>query len=409
MRILWMSNSPMVGTGYGVQTAEIVPRIAKSHDVAIANNFGHHGPTIEWDGIPIYSASKDQALNDVIRAHAATWKADWVITLYDTWTMRRHLWPDRVASWVPIDHQPAPPEVAEWCRQVTPIAMSRFGQRMLRDQGIDSSYVPHSINTAIFKPTPLAPNGQNPRQVIGIPDDAFVVMIAAANQGISPPRKAWGEMFDALGYFMREHPDVWLYVHSDSNQKPPAGVDLLNLREMCGIPAERVKWADAYAYASHRITQADLAILYSMSDVLLASSMGEGFGVPVIEAQACGLPVIVSDFTAQPELCASGWLVKGQPWRDTLQHGAAFFTPYINSIVTRLKEAREAKGNQEIREQAVRFAAEYDTDVVFERYWKPVLAELEAKLDQPAAVPVNTLPRAQRRAAERAARKGRAA
>jgi glycosyltransferase involved in cell wall biosynthesis len=410
VRILWMSNSPMVGTGYGVQTAEVVPRIAQAgHQVAIANNFGHHGPTIEWNDIPIFSAAKDQALNDVIRAHAQTWKADWVISLYDTWTMRRQMWPDRVASWVPVDHQPAPPEVAEWCRTVTPIAMSRFGQKMLRDQGIDSSYVPHSINTEVFQPTPLTKQGMKPRQLIGIPDDAFVVMIAAANQGVSPPRKAWGEMFDSLGFFMREHDDVWLYVHTDSNQTPPSGVDLLNLRDICGIPPERVKWSDAYAYASHRISLEDLALLYSMSDVLLASSMGEGFGIPVVEAQACGLPVIVSDFTAQPELCASGWLVKGQPFRDVLQHGAAFFTPYINSIVARLTEAREQKGNQEFREQAVKFAADYDTDKVFAKYWLPVLAELEAQLDQPAAVPVTSLSRAERRAADRAAKKRKVA
>lgn len=372
-----MSNSPWAGTGYGVQTAEVVPRIKRAgHDIAIAANYGHFGLIIEWDeGIRLYPASRDQALNDTINATSAHFNADWVISLYDTWTMQREMWPERVASWVPIDHQPAPPEVVAWCREVTPIAMSRFGHRMLTEQGIDSTYIPHSVNTAVFKPTP-----SDMRQQMGIPEDAFLVMVAAANKGISPPRKAWGEMFDSLGYFLREHPDAWVYLHTDRNVSPPAGVDLNLLAKQVGLDENRLRWTDPYLTLIGQVKSNHLAALYSAADVLLASSMGEGFGVPVIEAQACGLPVIVSDFSAQPELCASGWLVQGQPWHDVLQGNTAFFTPYVPSIIRRLNEARDAKGDQSIRDKAVEFASEYDTDKVFDRYWVPFLNQLEAML-----------------------------
>ena len=373
-----MSNGPDMGTGYGVQTGEVVPRIkAAGHDIAVASNYGHHGFIREWgDGIPVYPSSSDQACNDVIKAHAANFEADWTISLYDVWTMRRPMWPERVASWVPIDHQPVPPEVAAWCRQVTPIAMSRFGQRMLTAQGIESTYIPHSVNTAVFQPTE-----SDVRASLQIPDDAFVVLIAAANKGVSPPRKAWGEMFDALGHFLRQHDDAYAYIHTDSNQAPPSGVDLGVLARQTGIPLERVRWSDPYRLILGHYTPALLARLYSMSDVLLATSMGEGFGIPVIEAQACGLPVIVSDFTAQPELCGAGWLVKGQPWHDPLQGSASFFTPYVGSIVARLEEAYAARGDNGLRERAVAFAAQYDSDLVFERYWVPFLAELQASLE----------------------------
>ena len=34
------------------------------------------------------------------------------------------------------------------------------------------------------------------------------------------------------------------------------------------------------------------------------SGDGEGFGIPIIEAQACSTPVIVTDFSSMPERCA---------------------------------------------------------------------------------------------------------
>lgn len=399
MRILWMSNSPWAATGYGMQTAEVIPRLmAAGHEVTVAANYGHHGRILEWEGVRQLPASADQALNDVIGAYASMVRADWTISLYDTWTMVRSEWPERVASWVPIDHQPAPPEVVEWCRKVTPIAMSRFGQRMLAEQEIAADYVPHSVDTTIFRP-----RDGNPRAALGIPADAFVVLIAAANKGTTPARKAWGEMFDALGVFMDRHRDAHLYVHTNAATRPPHGFDLQMLARQCGIPADRLRWTDAFRQHIGQITPAHLAELYSMSDVLLASSMGEGFGIPVIEAQACGLPVIVSDFSAQPELCDSGWLVKGQPWRDPYQHGAAMFTPYVGSIVARLEEAYAARGDLRLRHQATAFAAEYDSDAVFARYWTPLLAKLEAQIATQPTVPPNRATRRRARKAGRAA------
>ena len=392
-----MSNTPLAGTGYGVQTAEVVPRLAKLHDTAIACNWGHYGTAIEWNGIPMFPAGKDKYSNDIINAHASAWQADWTITLYDVWPLRREMFPANVASWVPVDHHPVPPEVAEWCKKVTPIAMSRFGQKMLADQGIDSTYIPHSINTEVFRPTPQTRSGHDPRAALEIPADAFLVVIAAANQGVHPPRKAWGPMFLALGHFMREHPETWVYIHTD--KIGVGGLDLELLARASNLPLERVRWTDPYAYASGRVQQSDLAAIYSMGDVMLASSMGEGFGVPVIEAQACGLPVIVSNFSAQPELCESGWLVTGQPWWDEAQ-AAFFYEPFIHSIVANLQKAYDAKGDQSIRDKAVAFAQAYDTDAVFERYWVPFLAELESKL----AVPVKP-----NRAERRRMKRGKAA
>ena len=387
MRITWFSNAPWGATGYGTQTAEVTRRLkADGHDVGIIANWGLTGAAQRWEDIPIYPGGFDPYSNDVVDAHHKVFTGGapaWFITLYDVWPLDRKNFPARTASWVPVDHYPVPKEVADWCRTVRTVAMSRFGQAALKATGIDAEYIPHSIDTQVFRPRDTTAAGKPTRTALGIPDDAYLVMVNAANQGKSPPRKGWGEMFQALGAWMVERSDVHLYVHTDPHRI--SGIDLVALARACKIPEERLHWGDAYAMTFGWIGQQDMAAIYSAADVLLLTSKGEGFGLPVLEAQACGTPVIVSDFSAQPELVGAGWTVEGQPDWDAA-HGAFFFTPYIGGILTRLEEAYAARGDASLREKAIAFAAQYDSGLVFDRYWRPFLKELEASLEPPVAV-----------------------
>ena len=58
-----------------------------------------------------------------------------------------------------------------------------------------------------------------------------------------------------------------------------------------------------------RASEAQLEALYSQAHALLFPSRGEGFGWPVIEAQACDCPVICSDRTSLPEIGGDAALV----------------------------------------------------------------------------------------------------
>ncbi len=60
-------------------------------------------------------------------------------------------------------------------------------------------------------------------------------------------------------------------------------------------------------HASHETLEA----LYNRAHALIFPSRFEGFGWPIIEAQACGCPVVCSDTTSLPEVAGEGALVRG--------------------------------------------------------------------------------------------------
>jgi len=386
IRIGWNSNAPFANTGYGTQTAQVVSRLKKeNHEVAIFNNYGLEGANQLWNtpygDVPIYQRGADIYSNDVVPAHMFDWAnrnpevPNILFTLYDVWVFKGARWADwNVASWVPIDHVPAPPEVAKWCRQdfVTPLAMSQYGQAMLNNVGIDAIYIPHAIED-VFKPTKYV-DGMSGRKYIGISDDKFVVGMNAANKGVMPNRKAFGENLLAFSMFAQMHDDVVLYMHTDGLGHL-GGIKLNNLAISCGIPDDKIKFIDPYVYKTG-IDQKRLASIYTAMDVLLATSYGEGFGIPTIEAQACGTPVIVSEFAASTELVGDGWLIEGQPLWDAPQ-ASWFHIPNVPKIVEALEEAyQRGRGRSD---KAVEFASAYNADVVFNKYWKPALEVLKTR------------------------------
>lgn len=114
------------------------------------------------------------------------------------------------------------------------------------------------------------------------------------------------------------------------------------------------KWRDVDLpgrYASDKnirflsnIPEEDLIAIYNMAAVFVFPSFYEGFGIPVLEGMACGVPVVTSKVSSMPE-------VGGE--------AAVYFDPYdetdmaakIESVLTneRLQKEMIAKGLQKVK------------------------------------------------------------
>jgi glycosyltransferase involved in cell wall biosynthesis len=147
------------------------------------------------------------------------------------------------------------------------------------------------------------------------------------------------------------------------------------LCESIGIKPEQILFPDMADY-KYGIDTETLAAFYTTMDVLLAPSYGEGFGVPTIEAQACGTRVIGSNWAATPDLVSTdSWLVDVQPSWDAGQN-AWWQVPVIPSIVNALEEAYKVRGTRS--QESIDFVKQFDVETVWTKHWLPVLKKLLA-------------------------------
>lgn len=384
MRITWLSNAVWARTGYGQQTDLFWWRIQKlGHQVTLAANWGLNGSPLNIESHGEKTVVLPSGFNvhgtDVLIPYARQTKADIVITLYDAWVFDPRITSQfRWCPWAPVDHDPLPEAVQQALQPAwQPIAYSKFGLAKMKEAGFANAlYVPHGIDTHVFQPIPKA-EARKLCPLPGMDESTFLIVSVAANKG-TPSRKSFPEMMAAYAEFRQKHPNSLLYMHTNATQEAQ-GLDLSLLIRKCGLPPEAVVMPDKYRLVQGYPPEF-LATLYSAADVLLSPSQGEGFGVPIVEAQACGCPVIVGNWTSMPELCFAGRKVGGQKFWTP--QGAWQFIPRIDEITDALEWAYDMRTWPKLRKDAREGAMQYDADKVTAEYWKPVLAELEAEISE---------------------------
>lgn len=378
------TNDPNSTTGYGVQANHLVTSMKKAGmQTAILSNYGTEGKIDKWrtkyGDVPLYPKGLLPYSDDVMELWHNHHRAQFpdlphaLMTLYDVWVYNNMKAQVPIISWVPLDHVTMPPLVKQFLDRdnVTPVAMSPHGQRQLKAAGFDAAYVPHAVDTKTFKRTSKF-RGNPTRQFMDIPEEHFLVGMVLANKANKiVHRKAYGEQLLAFGIFHKEHPDSHLYIHADPSTAM-GGFDLGNLIKACGIPREAVTIANRNELQLG-YSDADMAALYSTFDVLLMATYGEGFGVPVLEMQACGGRVIASNWAATADLVSEDcWLVEGQPFWDEPQR-AFYQIPFLGSITNALEEAYKADRGPSAASR--RFALQFDVETVWEQYWQPFFSD----------------------------------
>jgi len=345
------------------------------HDVVISSYYGLSGSPTEWNGITVLPGFGHGYCSGSLIEHYKLLQPDLVITLGDVWVLDPNLLRQMpVAHWMPSDCRPmssADKAVVDAGGSQL-IAMSRFGIARYRQAGFDPVYVPHGIRTGIFKP----PADRSAiRAELGLKDDSFVIGVNAANNDAI--RKAAPEMMLAFAKFHADHPDAVLALHTGVHQD--GGQNLEVIAENLGI-TDRIRVVDQYRFHAGMITPAELADWYGALDVLAGCTYAEGFGLPIIEAQACGIPVITTNASSMTELNPYGIGIDGEPFWNGV-HQAWWIRPSVSRMTDAFSRAYDMKDDVDharLRE----FAQAYDVDVVAEKYMTPALNELLERMQR---------------------------
>jgi len=393
MRIGWVSAPAYAHTGYGRLTNEILSGIIEKHDVI---NIGGGSEAI-WGGklnIATRAGKQFTVLPtfgklggaDVVPHYVRRYNLDLVITLWDSFVVGySEVVGVPVIHYFPIDA----PFTRQMYGYVAPayrlVAYSKFGYTELLKWFPPSkiSYIPHGIDTELFKPQDKQTRKKVRESLYPqpVPEDAFLIINVGANVG---ERKQLPNLLLIFREFLKTHPDSYLYLYTNIGAQYPQGYDLIPFANDLGI-LDHIRYPD-FTPILDPVEDEELAKLYSAADIFATPTLGEGFGMGILESMACGTPVIGPCCSTIPELVEGhGWVVPTLSdyvfvpvWIPTQQ---IYPVVGISGMLNAMEDAYNSpEKRKEFGRQSREFVLNYDWSKIMPM-WFRFLDKVEDELD----------------------------
>lgn len=313
MKVLIVGDSPRLNTGF----ARVNQQAAKAFlnagwEVVAAQALTNEPPPPDLnDGIKYYTPGKDDDMMGrkiAIEAYNIE-KPDIVYLSGDPGLLVAWLavMPDdaKVLGYIPIEGEPISNEFWRIALQKADIiTCSKYGADTVKKYlGRDIEWAYHGVDQSIYR---KLPNRDEIRKAIGW-DDKFIITCVANNVR----RKQIPRLMEAVSILKTKYKrdNVMLYVHAVPFQNHwLEGHNLVEIAAMYGISnyvlfnSSMRKLHDTIPEETGNPAVPGLVEIYNASDLFVLPSQVEGFGLPIAEAMACGVPVMVTKY-------AAGWEV----------------------------------------------------------------------------------------------------
>ena len=336
--------------------------------------------------------------------------------------------------WMPFHFRPMEQRVVRslGCFDVH-VAMTRYGEMLCHDyfgpccpaakssagQSVkEIEYAPHAREGDIFHAIEgiFSEDDAERQEALGRradmrsefswPRDAFVCLIVASNSE-SSNRKAFDAQLQAWSRFASNLETTtgrkaWLHIHSALD----GAMDMLRILEMLGELSDRTVFTDlkdtcgkskvtnendtnrvgervscSKKSSLHKTSPQKMARMYQCADLLLAATCAEGFGVPIIEAQLCGCPVVTNKTTAMTELTRVGLSVRPAQWIARNDFNSGWDVPSAVGLcraMTKIAHWSPSERARRIRKVYGEVHAEFTPDPVG-RKWVEVIENVHAR------------------------------
>lgn len=208
----------------------------------------------------------------------------------------------------PIDGEPK----EQWIKNISvvdfPVAYCEFGKEMSKKMYPDVSelaVIPHGVNTREYYPHPDADVKAFREKYFGSQADKFVFTNLNRNQ----QRKDVPRTIMAFKEFRKQAPDSILYLHM---AKEDQGWNLPSVIKSHGLDIKKDIIFPENFGPNQGYPREIVNMVYNISDCVVSSCLGEGFGLSWIEAMAAKTPVLMPDNTALSEFITEdrGYLIK---------------------------------------------------------------------------------------------------
>lgn len=376
MRILSCGDNPLTSTGYGQVWDNLLKRWTKIkpdwefYHLGWQSRDRAHKSTEGYFMLPMGNLEYGF---DIIGKYIMEYKPDIVVTLCDVGFQsgyidpieecRKQGWRGKWIAYTPIDtHGWA----VTWNRDLSScdvnVAMAKFGEQQMKKFGVENVVmIPHGVDLETFKPLDNRAELKKKYKV----ENQFVVGFIGRNQ----IRKMVDRLCMAFANFSKDKEDVKLVMHIDE-QPTKDGWNLNYLLPSLKIDSKtKLTKKKMDVIKRQSITPEVINELYNIMDVFGYATGGEGFGLPAIECQAAGTPLLMTDCSTALDLCQEKNripILKDVHGRNVKFIGVnAVFFMYPDDIkmAEMLNEKYLSWKNGDLsaeREEARRFAESYD-------------------------------------------------
>ncbi len=364
-RILFCGEASFLSTGFSTYTNELLQRLYKTGKFEIAEfgSYAQDGDPrineIPWKFYPVQPNKDDQIGNQAFNSKQTNQFGEWRFTdvvldfkpdiVFD----HRDWWMSEFQArspfrpffhWAIMPTVDGEPQRDKWLKTYQGAdsvhCYSEYGYNLLTQQG--NKKIPlcglasPSADINIFKPVE---DKQKHKEAMGFEGKTYIIGMVARNQ----KRKLYGDLLDTFRltldklvqnkkqdianktflYLHTSYPDVgydlWKFIQKNhlSNKvlityycpirQAPGGQQGCGLvfplffsKEVTFCP--RCKAFGAHPpHSNSHVSRVQLAQIYNLFDIYVQYSICEGFGMPVLEAKACGVPTLVVDYSAMED------------------------------------------------------------------------------------------------------------
>lgn len=378
-KVLFVSEAAYLNTGYAKYSKEVISRLFDSgkYDIAEFSIYGsatdERRKEIKWKTYPNLPDANDKNI-DVYRSNNANQFGAWrfdrlcldfepdiVLTIRDHWmdSFIYHSPFRRIFSWAWMPTIDASPQNSEWldvfsdCDYV--LTYSDWAKRLIESQGgktINTIGSASPSAAACFVPM----DKSKIRDEFNLQDDVNIIGTVMRNQR----RKLFPALIESFSKYLKQSgsTNTFLYLHTSF---PDAGWNLAELLhsyevssrvlmtyvcEKCGnievsffkdskkLCNKCKEYKSTPSSVGNGVDDKDLAKIYNLFDLYIQCANSEGFGLPQVEAAACGIPIACTNYSAMEDLVnkIEAYPISYSLYKE-LETGCNRAVPDIDSIV----------------------------------------------------------------------------